>query len=374
MSANVVQVIGPVVDVEFQEHHLPEIYNAVRITSEGFDVPEPIDVVAEVQQHLGEGRVRTVAMKPTEGMVRGMKAIDTDGPITVPVGRATLGRVLNVLGEPVDNLGEVHSQDALSHSPRGAFARRSVHAAGNVRDRHQGRGPDGAVPEGRKDRPLRRRRRGQDGADSGTDSQRGHEARRRLGVRRRGRAHARRQRPVAGNAGIRRGGRGQFGEIARGADLRPDDRAARSAPARGADGPDRGRIFPRRRRPGRAALHRQYFPLRAGGLGSFGAAGPHAFRRRLPAEPEHRNRRIAGAHHFHQERLDHLGAGHLRAGRRLHRSRAGGDLHAPGRHHEPQPADRGARHLSGGRSAGQLLAHSRSAHRRDRNTTTWRAR
>ncbi len=76
----VVQVIGPVVDVEFQEHHLPEIYNAVRITSEGFDVPEPIDVIVEVQQHLGEGRVRTVAMKPTEGMVRGMKAIDTGRP------------------------------------------------------------------------------------------------------------------------------------------------------------------------------------------------------------------------------------------------------------------------------------------------------
>src|SRR6202045_3616628 len=103
----VVQVIGPVVDVLFEEHHLPEIYNAVRIISEGFDVPEPIDIVAEVQQHLGEGRGRTVAMKPTEGIVRGMKAIDTEGPITVPVGRATLGRVLNVLGEPVDNLGPV---------------------------------------------------------------------------------------------------------------------------------------------------------------------------------------------------------------------------------------------------------------------------
>ena len=106
----IVQVIGPVVDVEFQEHHLPEIYNAVRIISEGFDVPEPIDVIAEVQQHLGEGRVRAVAMKPTEGIVRGMKAIDTEGPITVPVGRATLGRVLNVLGEPVDNLGDVHAK------------------------------------------------------------------------------------------------------------------------------------------------------------------------------------------------------------------------------------------------------------------------
>ena len=178
----------------------------------------------------------------------------------------------------------------------------------------------------------------------------------------RGRAHARRKRPVAGNAGIGRGGAGQFGKIALRADLRPDDRAARRASARGPDRPDRRRIFPRRRAPRRAALHRQHFPLRAGGLGSIGAARPHAFGRGLPAEPEHRNRRAAGAHHFHQERLDHFRAGDLRAGGRLHRSRAGGDVHAPGRDHQPQPANRGARHLSRGRSAGQLLAHSRSAH------------
>ena len=107
------QVIGPVVDVEFPEHHLPEIYNAVRIISEGFDVPEPIDVVAEVQQHLGEGRVRTVAMKPTDGMVRGMKAIDTGGPSPFPWAARTLGRVLNVLGEPVDNLGPVLPRRAI---------------------------------------------------------------------------------------------------------------------------------------------------------------------------------------------------------------------------------------------------------------------
>src|SRR6516165_7874240 len=106
---HVVEVIGPVVDALFQEHHLPAIHNAVRITSEGFNVPEPLDVVAEVEQHLGEGRVRCVAMKPTEGMVRGMKAEDLGEPISVPVGRATLGRVLNVLGEPVDNLGPVKS-------------------------------------------------------------------------------------------------------------------------------------------------------------------------------------------------------------------------------------------------------------------------
>ncbi|HEX8651498.1 MAG TPA: F0F1 ATP synthase subunit beta [Pyrinomonadaceae bacterium] len=106
-AGRVVQIIGPVVDVEFEEHHLPPIYQALRVTSEGFDVPAPINVICEVQQHLGEGRVRTVSMLPTDGMVRGMRAIDTGGPITVPVGEGTLGRVMNVIGEPVDNLGPV---------------------------------------------------------------------------------------------------------------------------------------------------------------------------------------------------------------------------------------------------------------------------
>src|SRR5919198_565607 len=97
----VVQVIGPVVDIEF-EAGLPEIYNAVRIVSDGGGGAEKVDVIAEVEQHLGENRVRAVAMKPTDGMTRGMQAIDTGAPISVPVGPQTLGRVLNVLGEPVD--------------------------------------------------------------------------------------------------------------------------------------------------------------------------------------------------------------------------------------------------------------------------------
>jgi F-type H+-transporting ATPase subunit beta len=106
----VVQIIGPVLDVEFEENHLPPIYTALRVTSEGFDVPEPIDIICEVEQHLGEGRVRTVSMKPTEGVVRGMRALDTGGPITVPVGNMTLGRIMNVIGEPVDTLGAVNSE------------------------------------------------------------------------------------------------------------------------------------------------------------------------------------------------------------------------------------------------------------------------
>jgi F-type H+-transporting ATPase subunit beta len=104
---HVVQIIGPVLDIQFESGHLPAIYNAVRVTSEGFSIPEPIDVTAEVQQHLGEGRVRAVAMEPTEGMVRGMKVEDTGKAIAVPVGRATLGRVMNVLGKPVDQLGPI---------------------------------------------------------------------------------------------------------------------------------------------------------------------------------------------------------------------------------------------------------------------------
>src|SRR6267142_166122 len=118
----VVQIIGPVVDVEFTEDYLPPIYEALRITSEGFDVPDPINVIAEVQQHLGENRVRAVSMLPTDGMVRGMKAIDTGGPITVPVGEGTLGRVMNVIGDPVDNLGDIpHQQRYQNMEETGAF-------------------------------------------------------------------------------------------------------------------------------------------------------------------------------------------------------------------------------------------------------------
>src|SRR5215468_4521069 len=107
---HIVQIIGPVLDVQFEGGHLPAIYNAVRITSDGYNVPEPIDVTAEVQQHLGEGRVRAVAMEPTEGLVRGMKAHDLGEGISVPVGRTTLGRVMNVLGKPVDQLGPLTSE------------------------------------------------------------------------------------------------------------------------------------------------------------------------------------------------------------------------------------------------------------------------
>jgi len=106
----VVQVIGPVVDVSFQGIELPEIYTAIRITSEGFESPIPVNIVVEVEQHLGEDIVRCVSMHPTDGLARGMRAVDMGGPIEVPVGIETLGRVMNVIGEPVDHMGPINAK------------------------------------------------------------------------------------------------------------------------------------------------------------------------------------------------------------------------------------------------------------------------
>jgi F-type H+-transporting ATPase subunit beta len=106
-EGRVVQVIGPVVDVEFPAGKLPTILNAVRIVDDEKLSTVPIDIITEVAQHLGENRVRCISMKPADGLVRGMKAIDTGAPITIPVGPETLGRILNVIGEPVDEMGPV---------------------------------------------------------------------------------------------------------------------------------------------------------------------------------------------------------------------------------------------------------------------------
>ena len=107
----VVAVIGPVLDIRFPEGKLPAIHNAVHIVDDGKETGQPIDIIAEVAQQLGESVVRCVAMKRTDGMVRGMKAVDLGQPISVPVGRETLGRILNVIGEPIDGLGPVNSKE-----------------------------------------------------------------------------------------------------------------------------------------------------------------------------------------------------------------------------------------------------------------------
>jgi F-type H+-transporting ATPase subunit beta len=105
----IVQVIGSVFDVEFDEGHLPEIYNALKIDTEYKGVK--IHLVGEVQQHLGGNRVRCVALGSTDGLVRGMPVVDTGGPVKVPVGKETLGRVFNLLGEPIDGRGPVEAKE-----------------------------------------------------------------------------------------------------------------------------------------------------------------------------------------------------------------------------------------------------------------------
>ncbi len=106
-TGKVVQVIGPVLDIEYPAEQLPEILNAVSVKNDDGS----IDLTAEVAQHLGSNLVRAVSMQPTDGVVRGMEAVDLGEPISVPVGEATLGRVLNVIGDPVDTLGAVEAEE-----------------------------------------------------------------------------------------------------------------------------------------------------------------------------------------------------------------------------------------------------------------------
>ncbi len=121
-KGKVTQVIGAVVDVQFDDH-LPEILNALETDNNGKRL------ILEVAQHLGENTVRTIAMDATEGLVRGQEVTDTDGPISVPVGNGTLGRILNVTGEPVDEKGEVKAEETRSiHQPAPEFADQSTEA------------------------------------------------------------------------------------------------------------------------------------------------------------------------------------------------------------------------------------------------------
>ena len=94
-EGKVLQVMGPVIDIQFEAGQVPQIYNAIKVTSEGFDTSVEIDITLEAAHHLGEGLVKCVSMQPTDGVVRGMKATDTGEPISVPIGRQTLGRVLS---------------------------------------------------------------------------------------------------------------------------------------------------------------------------------------------------------------------------------------------------------------------------------------
>src|SRR5262249_2722442 len=110
-----VEIIGAVVDVEFPHHQVPKIYDALRV--------EEKDLVLEVQQQLGDGIVRTIAMGSTDGLRRGLNTLDTGNTIMVPVGKPTLGRIMNVLGDPIDEAGPIETDQYLPiHRPAPSFA------------------------------------------------------------------------------------------------------------------------------------------------------------------------------------------------------------------------------------------------------------
>ena len=241
-------------------------------------------LVLEVAQQLGENVVRTIAMDTTDGLVRGTQAVDTGEPIMMPVGPETLGRILNVIGEPVDERGPVKTKlRSPIHRPAPEFVDQSTEAR-DPRHRDQGRRPADAVCERRQDRAVRRRRGRQDRHHHGIDQQHRQGAWRLFGVCRRRRAYPRGQRPLSRDDGIGGHHRRRAG-LQGGARLRPDERAAGCARPRRSFGSDRRRIFPRRGRPGRAVLRRQHLPLHAGGLRGVGTARPHPLRGRLSADP-----------------------------------------------------------------------------------------
>ena len=107
-EGKIVQIIGAVVDIDFSGGSLPSILNAIRIPRSDGNGPQE-DLIVEVQQHLGDNRVRTVAMDSTDGLPRGVSCYDTGGPITIPVGPSALGRLINIVGEGIDNLGPIKS-------------------------------------------------------------------------------------------------------------------------------------------------------------------------------------------------------------------------------------------------------------------------
>ena len=112
-KGTVIQIIGAVIDVEFPKENLPKIYDALTVDENG--------LVLEVQQQLGDGVVRTIAMGPSEGLKRGVDVTNTENPISVPVGEETLGRIMNVLGEPIDEKGDVAAKKINAHSQKPSF-------------------------------------------------------------------------------------------------------------------------------------------------------------------------------------------------------------------------------------------------------------
>ena len=362
----VIQVAGPAIDIQFPEGQIPPILTAIRVTSEGFDVPTPVDLIVEVAQHIGEGRVRTIALQPTEGLVRGMKAESLGAPVTVPVGKQTLGRVLNVIGEPVDEMGPVTPSSAIRFI--------------GLRPRFDEQSTESQMLEtGIKVIDLLEPylKGGKIGLFGGA------------GV---GKTVVIME--LINNIAMKHGGVSVFagvGERTReGNDLWIEMQESGVLDPHDYTKSKVALIYGQMTEPPGARLRvgltgltvAEYFRDEEGqdvllfvdNIFRFTQAGSEvsALLGRMPSAVGYQpnlaigDGRAAGAHHFDEEGFDHFGAGHLRACRRLHRPGAGNDVRSPGRDDEPFARDLGTRHLSGGRSAGFDFAHSGSARHRRR--------
>ncbi len=308
-TGRITQVLGAVVDVQF-EGELPEIMNALETDNHGNRL------VLEVAQHLGESTVRTVAMDATEGLVRGQKVRDTGEPITVPVGEGTLGRIINVIGEPVDEAGPVKAVGRRAiHQDAPAFVDQSTeaqvlitgikvidllapYARGGKIGLFGGAGVGKTVLI-------------QELINSIAKNHGGYSVFAGVGERtREGNDLYHEMIELGVNKDPKKGStEGSKCALVYGQMNEPPGARAARRPV----GPDRRRIFPRPG-PGRAVLRGQHLPLHASRLGSVGASRAHSFGGGLPADARHRHGHAAGAHHHHHQGLDHLGAGDLRAG------------------------------------------------------------
>jgi F-type H+-transporting ATPase subunit beta len=289
-------------------------------------------------------------MDSTDGLVRGGQVKNTGKAISVPVGAGVLGRILNVVGQPIDEAGPVKFKETRPiHRSAPKFTDQSVKVE--------------MFETGIKviDLLAPYRRGGKIGLFGGAG------VGKTVLIQELINNVAKKSGSYSVFAGVGERTRegndlfheldeaklfdGSVGAVEDRDGVRPDERAARRPPAGRAVGPDHRRVLPRRREAGPAAVHRQHLPLHPGRVRSVGAPRPHPVGRRLPADLVDRDGRSAGAHHLDQGRVDHLGAGHLRARRRPHRPGAGDRLRPPRRHHGAQPRDHREGHLPGRRSA-----------------------
>ena len=298
----ITQVIGAVVDVQFEDH-LPEILNALETDNNGKRL------VLEVAQHLGENTVRTIAMDATEGLVRGQSVTDTDGPIVMPVGNGTLGRIMNVIGEPIDEKGPIESDETRAiHQEAPDFQDQSTESEILVTGIKV---VDLLAPYAKG---------GKIGLFGGAGV--GKTVLIQELINNIAKVHS--GFSVFAGVGERtREGNDLYYEFIESGVINMDNLVESKVAlvygqmneppgARDACGPDRpdpGRAVPRPVGYGRSVLRRQHLPLHAGGFRGVGAFGSYPVRCGLPADAGDRHGCDAGTDHLDQERLDHLGAG-----------------------------------------------------------------